>query len=378
MGTALVHRPGTRRRAIAARIRKKGAVWLCALAAVSPGLWAQQLPEMEGTTQLVPVAAPSIAEALAAEVRAVFERARKSVVRIEAIDEHGHLSGTGFFIDPNGTLYTSYTIGGGSWDIVVSHGDVKYPAQRVFADPRGGIALLKVDAHTSFLPLDSSRHLKVGDPVLVLGYAMDLPLSPSFGCVSSFDLKIGDRYFATRHIRAAVPVQRGQGGAPLLNMRGEVVGILISSLDQGSACFSLPIAAAEKVRRDFIRHGELRPGWLGVEVSAGGSVEAGSTAEIGMLNLGAPGQKAGLRTGDVILQIGGHLVSSPEDVLDAAFFITAEDDVTLKIARDGQMLELSATAADRPSTSVRTAGDIPSFAPLGTSDLRGFRTLYDP
>jgi S1-C subfamily serine protease len=350
---------------------RNGPAWAFALAAWSSTVCGQEaLPPAGGE--------PSVAEALASEVRAVFQRASKAVVRIEATDEHGHLSGTGFFIDPNGALYTSYTIGGASWDIVVAHGAMKYPAKRVFADARGGVALLKVDAHTPFLALGSGRELKVGDPVMVFGYAMDFPLSPSFGCISSFDLKIGDRYFATRHIRAAVPVQRGQGGAPLVNMKGEAVGILISSLDQGSACFSLPIAAAEKARRDFIRYGELRPGWLGVEVSMGGDAEVGSTAEIGMLNLGAPGQKAGLRTGDVILQIGDHAVSSPEDVLNAAFFITAEDDVTLKIARDGQTMEVRATAVDRPNTNVRTAGDIPSFAPQGTSDLRGFRTLYDP
>lgn len=331
--------------------------------ALTSGVFAQENPAPP---------AGSVAESLANEVRTVFERAQKAVVRIEAMDRHGQLSGTGFFVDPAGTLYTSYTIGGESTAIEVRFGEQKHPARRLFADPRSGIAVLKVDAETPFLSLGKSSELSMGAPVVAVGYPMDLPLSPSFGCVCSFDIKYLGRFFATRHIRATVPVQRGQGGAPLLNMRGEAVGILIAGLDQGSACFSLPIEAAEKMHRDFVRYGELRPGWLGVAVESAATTHAGSTAEINLLNIGAPGQKAGLKSGDVLLQIGPHAISSPEDVIDAAFFIAAEDEVTLKVARGEQTLDFHVTAGDRPNTSVRTAGDVPSFVPMGNSDLRGF------
>lgn len=313
----------------------------------------------------------SVAESLALEVRTVFESARKAVVRIEATDQRGPLSGTGFFVDPSGTIFTSYTIGGESTDILVYCGTQKFPARRLLADPRSGVAVLKVDAETPFITLSDSRALAVGAPMVIVGYPMDLPASPSFGCVSGFDIKYLDRYFATRHIRANVPVQRGQGGAPLLNMRGEAVGILISGLDQGSACFSLPIEAAQKVQKDFVRFGELRPGWLGVGVETAQTALAGSTAEINALNLGAPGEKAGLRSGDVLLELGTRKIASPEDVLDASFFIAAEDEVKVRVVRGGKTIEFTVTAADRPNTSVRTAGDIPSFAPAGGADLRG-------
>src|SRR5262245_2735103 len=71
---------------------------------------------------------PSVADSIASEVRGVFERAKKCVVRIEATDDHGHLSGTGFFVDPAGIIYTSYTIGGETSDIVVCSGHGKMPA----------------------------------------------------------------------------------------------------------------------------------------------------------------------------------------------------------------------------------------------------------
>jgi serine protease Do len=318
-------------------------------------------------------AAPSVAESIANETRAVFERTRKCIVRIEATDEHGQLSGSGFYVDPAGTIYTSYSIGGETSDIVVCSGQGKMPARRLFADRRSGVAVLKVDADTPFISAGSSKTLSIGSPIVAIGYPMDLPVSPNFGTVAGFEMKYLGRYFATRHIRASIPVQRGQGGAPVVNMRGEAVGIVIAGIDGGNGCFTLPIEAAEKLRNDYLRFGQLRPGWMGVGIEPAPSQVAGSIAEISMLNVGSPGAKAGLRSGDVILQINDHSISSPEDVLDASFFIAAEDDVKIQVARGDEKLEFHMIADKRPTTSARTAGDIPTFVPGTTDDLRGSR-----
>ena len=333
----------------------------CALLAATPALAQDAIPPN------------TVATAIGHEVRVVFEKCRDAVVKIEATDEHGDLSGTGFFIDPNGTLYTSYTIGGTSEDITVTCDGQKYSAERLIADPRSGVAILKVDPKIPFpfLNLGQSRPLGVGDPIVAIGYPMDLPVSQSWGTLAGFDIKYLDRYFATRHLRANVPVQRGQGGAPLLNMSGEVVGLLISSLDNGSACFALPIEAAERIRKDFVHHGRLRPGWLGIGCGAARSRVAGSTALVEVVTKDSPGSQSGLRPGDILLQVGDHPIASPEDVLDAAFFIAAEDEVKFKVARGTGQIEVVVTAADRP-TIQRTAGDVPVDAPLPNgSDLRG-------
>ena len=71
--------------------------------------------------------APSVAESISKEVRAIFQKCRTAVVKIEAVDNHGALSGSGFFIDPNGTVVTSYTVGGESRDIIVSGGGKRMP-----------------------------------------------------------------------------------------------------------------------------------------------------------------------------------------------------------------------------------------------------------
>ena len=332
-----------------------------------------------GTVAGQEVLRPSVALSIAQEVRAVFDKCRGAVVKIEATDELGELSGTGFFIDPNGTLYTSYTIGGASRHITVHFGGRRYVARRLIAEPRCGIALLKVetDGPCPFLSIGQSRALNVGDPLIAVGYSMDLPVSPTWGTLAGVDIKYLGRYFATRHLRANIPVQRGQGGAPLLDMTGQTVGVLISSLDGGSACYGLPIEAAERVRKDFMHHGEVRPGWLGVACSEAPEPVAGSTAQVDAVAEKSPGAKAGLLAGDILLRVGERQIVSPEDVLDAAFFIGAEDELTLEVVRRGETVTLVATASE-PPTGPRTAGDVPVFAPnFGGSDLRGWPMKLD-
>ena len=288
-------------------------------------------------------------DAIQQRVAAVFEKGGAAIVRIEATAGRDRVAGTGFFIDPNGTLYTSYSVGGESQDIVVHFRGARHPATRLISDLRSGIALLKIEAETPFLTFAKARELVLAAPVIALGYPRELPLTPSFGIVGGFDLKFAGRYFATTHIRANLPVQIGEGGAPLLNLKGEVAGILISMLDGGSASFVLPIEAAEKVRMDFTRFREPHPGWIGVHVKTADTAVAGSTAQIGEVVADAPAEKAGLRAGDMLLEIGARKIATAEDVLDASFFLTADDDVLIRIARAGEELQINLQPGDPPS-----------------------------
>jgi serine protease Do len=288
---------------------------------------------------------------LSAEVQAVFERCAPAIVKIQAEDDSGPLSGTGFFIDPNGTIYTNYSVGGESRDIVISYGAARYPATRLAADPRSGLAILKVEAQkTPFLPLGKAADLTVASLVMTIGYPLDLPVTPSVGCVGGFGISYGDRYFAVSHIRANVAAQRGEGGAPLLNMNGEVVGILESSLNGGAGCFVLPIEAAEKVHGDVVRFGEARPGWLGIRFDK--SDVADDQIEVQGFVDNGPAAKSGIQPGDVILQVGDRKISSLEDVLNAAFYLTAGEEVPLTISRAGQTMDVKVVPGLNPLTGV--------------------------
>ena len=134
--------------------------------------------------------------AIEQQVRSVYTHNGGAVVRIEATDANGRLAGTGFFIDPNGTLYTSYSVGGESQDITVHFRGARHPATRLLSDLRSGIAVLKIEAETPFLTFGKARDLAIASPVMALGYPRELDLTPSFGIVGGFDVKYAGRYFA--------------------------------------------------------------------------------------------------------------------------------------------------------------------------------------
>jgi serine protease Do len=287
---------------------------------------------------------------MSAAMQDVFQRSARAVVKIEAEDDGGGLSGTGFFVDPNGTIYTNYSVGGESHDIVVSNGSARYPATRIAADPRSGLAILKIEAQrTPFLPMGKSSDLAVASMVMAVGYPMDLPVTPTAGCVGGFGISSGDRYFAVSHIRANVPVQRGEGGAPLLNMQGEVVGVLESSLDGGAGCFVLPIEAAEKVQSDVMHFGEVRPGWLGIRFDTAGQDATAGKIEVQGFVDGSPATASGILPGDLILKVGDRKVTSLGDVMNAAFYLTAGEEVPLTVWRQGETKEFKVLPALSPT-----------------------------
>jgi serine protease Do len=299
-------------------------------------------------------AEPSGAE-IQTEIEALFARSSPAIIRIEAVDPMGRLSGTGFFIDPDGTLLTAYSIGGETSDIEVTFNGRRLPAERVFADRRSGVAMLKVESNSPFLSVGSSDALKIAAPVMLIGFPMDLPLSPALGVVAGRDVKYGGRCFSTAHLRVNLPIQRGQGGAPLLDLEGHVVGIVISSLDHSAGCFALPIEAAEKVRRDFIRFGAARPGWLGVTVGEAADPVEGSRARVDGFIESSPALDSGLKEGDILVGIGNRPIASPEDVLSAAFYLTVGDPVELTVKRGGETLSIPVIATRHPQLGVATA-----------------------
>lgn len=305
-------------------------------------------------------------DALADKVRSIFEHCRGAVVKIQAVDEHGTLYGTGFFIDPSGTLYTSYTIGGDTRDITVLFGGEKVPARRLLGDSRSGIAILKIEKQTPFLALGKSSGMGVSSPVMTVGYPMELPLTPAIGLVAGFDVKYLGRFFSTAHIRASLPVERGEGGAPLLNMRGEAVGVLISSIEDGNGCFVLPIEAAQKVHKDFLRFGEVRPGWVGMTVAAGEK----EGVQVQDVAADAPAAKSGVKKGDVLVQVGNTKIKSPEDVLNASFYLTADDEVSVTVLRAGETLTLKIEPVTHPSLERDTAQVLAPQPPGGAALLK--------
>src|SRR6266853_203085 len=313
------------------------------------------------------------ATAISHQVRELFEQAAKAVGKIHGVDEHSEICGTGFFVDPTGTLYTAYTVGGEAGNFTVEFGGKKYSARQLVADIRSGTAILKVDETTPALPIGKSEELELATPVISIGYPLDLPKTPNFGMIAGFDRKCLGRYFSTIHLRVNAPTQRGEAGAPLLNMKGEVVGIVVSGLENNSACYAVPIEAAEKIRSDFVRFGETRHGWIGVNnVSPASQQVEGSRAIVTQIAEDTPAAHSGIKEGDVLLRVGKKKITDPEDIFDASFYITAGDMVPITVIRGDQKLTFDVQAAMHPATRtgvlLASPGIIPGVIPMSLDD----------
>lgn len=332
----------------------------------APGILSRSVARFGVASALTVIAAANLAQAqeqsatsISREVKDVFERSARAVVKVQGSDDHSEIFGTGFFVDPTGTLYTAYAVGGDAGNFTIEYEGKKYPARLLLADIRSGVALLKTDLATPVLPIASPAQLEVATPVITIGFPLDLPKTPSFGMIAGFDRKYLGRYFSTTHLRVNLPTQRGEAGAPLLNLKGEVVGILVSSLENNSVCYALPIDAAEKIRSDFVRFGEARHGWVGANVSEAKTEVEGSRAEITEI-LSPPAGEGGIKPGDVLLQVGRTKVRQPEDVLDASFFITAGDTIPITVHRGAETLTINVHADSHPASKPYLVAPPPS------------------
>ncbi len=292
-----------------------------------------------------------LGDKIRAQVCRVFDERKDATVRVEAYDRHGKLCGTGFFADPAGTVYTLASIVANAEDIFIIHGERKIPAKLLMADPRSGIALIKADINSPFIPVGDARKLVLMSPVIAIGFPVNLDETAALGTVAGFDRKFLGRYFMTTHIRAILPVEPGFGGAPLLNLRGEVVGIIFSGIgmgEGGGGCYAMPINAAEKIRMDYVRFGEARHGWVGVTVEEQAEPTEGSRVKVVDLGPDTPAAKSGLKDGDILLQVDQTKITTTEDVIDAAYFLTAGDTVKISVIRDGQPLSLDVRSTIHP------------------------------
>src|SRR5437763_9635953 len=289
-------------------------------------------------------------DSISREVKQLFDRCARSVVKIHGRDEHSDLSGTGFFVDPTGTIYTAYSVGGEATNFSVEFGGRKFPARQMVADLRSGIAMLKIDSASPALPIGRSEQLTVAAPVVMIGYPLDLPETPSFGMIAGFDRQYLDRYLSTTHLRANLPTQRGEAGAPLLNMKGEVIGIIVSSLENSSSCYALPIEAAEKIRGDYMRFGEVRHGWIGVHLAEAPEEHDGSRAQMTDVLDNTPAANCGIQPGDILLRVGQRAIHRPDDIVDASFFLSAGETVPITVLRGGEKLTFNVQADCHPAS----------------------------
>lgn len=295
----------------------------------------------------------SVFDAITQEVQQVFDRSYPAVVKIRANSGAAPLAGTGFFIDKNGTLLTSYAVVRESDRVWIEFNNQKLDAKILGRDARSGIALLKVDrTNTPYLPFGNSDDLRMASGLISVAYPFNLPIAPSFGFVTGFDVRYLNRFFATTHIRANVPVSPGQIGGPILNSKGQVVGLLSLAIQDGKECYVLPINSVVRIAGDIYKNGHARHGWVGVGVVEGEPLTEGAKPVV-VSNLFAetPAATSGIKQGDVVMKIGKREIHSPKDVLDASFYAAVGEKIPVVVLRNNEMKTFQITVTERKSAA---------------------------
>ena len=265
--------------------------------------------------------------------------------------------GSGFIISPDGYVLTNHHVVDGADSVTVKLADRReFKAKVVGSDEQSDVALLKIDA--SGLPavrIGDSNQLKPGQWVLAIGSPFGLDHSVTAGIVSAVDRS--NQYSNQQYvpfIQTDVAINRGNSGGPLLDTRGEVVGInsQIFSNSGGymGVSFAIPIDMAMNVAKQLRTTGKVQRGMIGVRLQAITSDIAKASglpdtrgALVNDVTLGSAGEKAGLRVGDVIRAVDGNAVNQSSDLPPIIGSMAPGTRVRLSVLRDGKSLEVPVT-----------------------------------
>ena len=265
-------------------------------------------------------------------------------------------AGSGFLISSDGYVVTNRHVVERADEIsVILHDEKRYLAKLIGIDDSMDIALLKIDAgNLPFLRLGNSDKMRVGDTVLALGYPLYLGFSVTSGIISGIgrNMNAGQVDLAT-YIQTDADITFGNSGGPLVNNRGEVVGINTMIVSRGETYgFAIPSALFKHSIDQVKRHGEVRRGALGVTLASLDDeareyygIQGG--ALIQNVANGFPAAKAGIRKDDVIIAVDGQKVRNSQDVIALIGNRPPGSVVDLELLSDGSKTRKTIKLTDR-------------------------------
>ena len=269
-------------------------------------------------------------------------------------------SGSGFIITQDGYIVTNHHVVSGASSVTVTlHDGREYPATVVGSDSDYDVAVLKINA-TDLQPvtLGNSSNVNVGDSVLAIGNPLgELTFSMSQGIVSCCDRAINVDGTPFNMLQVDASINPGNSGGPLMNLYGEVVGIVSAKYSSYSDTtveglgFAIPIGDVQAIITDIMENGQvtdkpsfgITAGTMTEQMAAQYQIEQKSGAFVYSVNKGGAGEKAGLRMGDVITKVDSTDIASMEDLTAAKKGHKAGDTVTVTYFRDGSSHTTSLT-----------------------------------
>ena len=291
------------------------------------------------------------------DVSALISKALPGVVSISVELNGAHAAGTGFVISSDGEIATNAHVVADATKIDVKFADGSTAAAKVLGvDRTDDLAVVKVDkAGLTALPLGKSSDLRIGEPVVAIGNALDLTGGPTAteGIVSALDRTIdtADGEHLTHLVQTDAAINPGNSGGPLLTLDGEVVGInSAGSQDAQNIGFAIAIDTARPIVEQLQQGRTIAKAYLGVSTTTIDPTVAarnGLSIDHGLLIVDVAGDSAasaaGLQPGDVIVSINGQATDDNSVLGDVIRTAGAGKVVHLKVFRKGTTIDVDAT-----------------------------------
>jgi len=270
--------------------------------------------------------------------------------------------GSGFIIDKAGFIVTNNHVIDNADEIKVKLSTGKViQAKLIATDPKTDLALLKIDAGDKlpYVKFGASENMRVGDWIVTIGNPFGLGQTATTGIISARHRNIGAGPFDD-FLQIDAPINKGNSGGPAFNLKGEVIGVntAIFSPSGGNVGigFAIPSTQAKKIIADLRENGTVERGWLGVhiqgvtkELADSLGLEDATGALVSRVMPKSPALKAGLKRGDVILEVNDKDVTKLRDLPRLVANLNVNEKAEFTIWRDGKEISLDAKIGKAPA-----------------------------
>ena len=280
-------------------------------------------------------------------------------------------AGSGFILSADGYILTNYHVVEDSNSITVSLYDgTEYDATLVGCDESNDIAVLKIDAEgLTPVVLGDSDNLNVGDQVVAIGNPLgELTFSLTTGVVSALNREVTLSSNVTMNlIQTDCAINSGNSGGALFNLYGEVIGITNAKYSSSSSSseasidnigFAIPLNHVKNIVKSIIETGSITKPYIGVTVSSVSSEAQGyglpTGAAVRSVEADSPAAKAGLEENDIITEVDGTAITSSTELVNYVGEKTPGDELTFKVYRQGEELELTVTIGEKTQSAMPT------------------------
>ena len=265
--------------------------------------------------------------------------------------------GSGFIISSDGYIFTNNHVVEQADKIVVKISDGKeYDATVVGRDANTDLALIKIKANGSLpvVEIGDSEKVRVGEWVIAIGNPFGLEATVTAGIVSAKGRVIGAGPY-DNFIQTDASINPGNSGGPLFNMEGKVIAINTAIVAQGQGIgFAIPINMAKTILNDLKTKGKVTRGWLGIsvqdlteDIAKNLNQKSRSGALVSDVFKGDPADKAGIKVGDIIIEINGKPVKDTQELLLKIASYPVNEKISVRVIRDGKEIILRLVVAER-------------------------------